>query len=205
MFLFCNMFTMYISIESLDKLPGLMLSCAIWLSAAVICATRLHCIHLVSVQPPGVKVGWPGHAALQHRIPTSLTLAYVGYTAMFQQSPLTALFLICHSPSLHLPPSHLQCLRSAAYVWPLVPASSSSEDSFSSSVSFSISQEGLFLALPYVSIIMTVSAWMSTCCGLWWTSLAGLTISRAAVLLVMQQLGCHFLRVSIVTGMLLCG
>lgn len=92
----------WISCQFLMVLKG-----AIWLSAAVISATLHHCIHLVVVQPPGVKVGWCGHASLQHHILTSLTQAYVGYTVKFQQSPsLLYSWSICQSPSLHLPPSH---------------------------------------------------------------------------------------------------
>lgn len=94
------------------KLLAVMVKCAIWLSAALISVNPHHSIHLVVVQPPGVKIGWSDHAGLQQHILTSLTLAYVGYTVMFQQSPsLLYSSSISQFSSFHLPPSHPNCLR----------------------------------------------------------------------------------------------
>lgn len=119
-----------------------------------ICDTTHHYIRLFLVQPPGVKVGWSGHSVLQHHILTGLTWPYVGYTVMLQQSPFTAVSSICQSPSLHLPPC--PSAYELLLTWPVVPASSSSGDVFSSSVSFSPRQRGLFSALQ-----IRPSSWLS--------------------------------------------
>lgn len=141
-------------------MPTLMvLKCAIWLSAAGIPATPHHCIHLVLVQPPGVKVGWSGHAALQHHILSSLTQPYVGYTVMLQLSPAHCFIpdpSICQSPSLRLPPTPSaytsRCLRMA------FGSGSQLDRRQFLFICVILPKPGLFLALPNISIIMSVSA-----------------------------------------------
>lgn len=166
----CHYYSLYFSIEG-HNLPVVMVKCDIWLSAAVISATPHHCIHLVVVQPPGVKVGWFGHAALQQHILSSLTPAYVGYTVMFQQSPP-----LLYSSSIYLSES-------------IFPSASLPSRLLTYGLRFRLTAwvETVSLHLCHFPqarkvyswlLLMSQSSWlspscMSTCCVLWCSSIAG--------------------------------
>lgn len=139
------------------KLPVVMETCDIWHMAFSCCDL----CHFTPQHPFGCSAApwcesrlvWPYSITAAHplQLNTGLCRLYGHVPAI----SFAALFFIYLSVSVPLS----ICLTSipTAYVWCLVPANCSSRVRFSSSVSFSPSQEGLFLALANVSIIITVS------------------------------------------------